>query len=359
MILFSVSLPGRFGDWCDHVIARLAEVALGSVVPTGANTAEELATDLINTEGQHFYVGARHPSRWLRDKLAAAEKKFVIAVDDPRHAVNDLIVRQQLDLPEATRRVASSCAAMSRYITLPGALVVSGERDWPKRGDTIAAIAGHLGLSVDRAAIDKLAADLDASGLGPHGDAEQAWLVGLPEPSVTVIDGAVSSYAAYFHGDSLGQITWARDLFYEEHHRPATHPIEISGKVRYLIYGPYVALPSGSWTADMVLGFSEEAVDMTYRVEVWAGAQLNSTSIHPDRPGVVTANVNFEIEEANDSLVEIRVLNERSAIYGRLALANATLTLRRSVASSIADHLRTELGLAGGAAAEAAMSSSG
>jgi hypothetical protein len=352
MILFSVSLPGRFGDWCDHVIARLAETVLGSVVATGANTAEELATDLINTEGQHFYVGARHPSRWLRDKLAATNKKLVIAVDDPRHAVNDLIVRQQLDLPEATRRVASSCAAMSRYVALPGALVVSGERDWPRQAATIAAIADHLGLPVDRAIIEKIAADLDAAGLGPHGDTEQGWLAALPEQSVAVIDGAVSSYAAYFHGDSLGQIAWARDLFYEEHHQPVTHPIEISGKVRYLIYGPYVALPPGSWTADMVLGFSEDAVDMTYRVEVWAGAQLNSTSIHPDRPGVVTANINFEIEESNDSLVEIRVLNERSAIYGRLALANATLTLRRSVASSIADSLRTELGLVAGAAAE-------
>src|SRR5947207_493154 len=209
MILFSVSLPGRFGDWCDHVIARLAETVLGSVVATGANTADELATDLINTEGQHFYVGARHPSRWLRDKLAASNKKFVIAVDDPRHAVNDLIVRQQLDLPEAARRVASSCAAMSRYVGLPGALVVSGERDWPRQAATIAAVADHLGLPVDRADIEKLAADLDAAGLGPHDDAEQRWLAALPEPSIAVIDGAVSSYAAYFHGDSLGQITWA------------------------------------------------------------------------------------------------------------------------------------------------------
>ena len=52
MILFSVSLPGRFGDWCDHVIARLAETALGSVVPTGANTAEELATVLFFQRSQ-------------------------------------------------------------------------------------------------------------------------------------------------------------------------------------------------------------------------------------------------------------------------------------------------------------------
>src|SRR5579863_2953752 len=124
MILFSVSLPGRFGDWCDAAVLRLAEAALGSVVPTGANTAEELASELIMTGGQHFYVGARQPGRWLRDKLAAAHKNFVIAVDDPRSSVSDLITRHHLDLVDAVRQVACSCASISRYIALPGALVV-------------------------------------------------------------------------------------------------------------------------------------------------------------------------------------------------------------------------------------------
>jgi hypothetical protein len=31
MILFSIGLPGRFAEWCDAVISRLAQRALGSV----------------------------------------------------------------------------------------------------------------------------------------------------------------------------------------------------------------------------------------------------------------------------------------------------------------------------------------
>src|SRR6266567_6038119 len=101
MNLFCVSLPGRFGDWCDAVIMRLAQTALGSVAWTGANTAEDLASELIRTEAQHFYVGARQPGRWLREKLTATNKKFVVAVDDPRSAAGDLIIRHQFELAEA------------------------------------------------------------------------------------------------------------------------------------------------------------------------------------------------------------------------------------------------------------------
>src|SRR5579862_424708 len=158
MILFCVSLPGRFGEWCDAVIWRLAESVLGHVVSTGANTVEELGSELIRTEGQHFYVGARQPSRWWRENLMATGKNFVVAVDDPRHAASDLIIRHHLEPAEAARRVASSCASIGRYIALPGALVVGPESDWSDPAATVAALARHLGLPAGAADIERIAA---------------------------------------------------------------------------------------------------------------------------------------------------------------------------------------------------------
>src|SRR5688572_20412220 len=111
MFLFCVSLPGRFGTWCDAVIARLAQAALGSVYSTGANTPEELAVQLIKSDSDHVYVGARHPGRWLRDILAGGNRKFVVALEDPRGVASDLISAHQMPLAEASRLVASSCAS--------------------------------------------------------------------------------------------------------------------------------------------------------------------------------------------------------------------------------------------------------
>ena len=346
MILFCVSLPGRFGDWCDAVIGRLAETVLGPVVTTGANNAEELASELVKTEGRHFYVGSRHPSRWLREKLAENNRKVVVALEDPRYAVRDLILRHNLELSEATRRVASSCASMTRFIGLSGAHVVRAERDWRNPVVAIATMADHFGLAVASKDVETIGAAIAAAGLEPSSDPSESWSAQLPEPSLAVINGALAPYAEFFLGGSLGQITWARELFLEEHHQPAAHPIDLSGPIRYLIYGPHIALPPGNWAAELLLGFSDDTVNTGFRVEVWAGSQLNTASINPPRAGVFPVNISFVVEETNDNLAEIRVLNERAAIYGRLVLGHATLTLRQNVSGAVLDTLRTELGLA-------------
>jgi hypothetical protein len=361
MNLFCVSLPGRFGDWCDAAIMALATSVLGPVVPTGGSTAEELASELITSEGQHYYVGARHPSGWLREKLIAANKKFIVALDDPRDAVRDLIDRHNYGMVDAVRHVASSCARISRYLALPGALVVNAQRDWDTPVATLTAIAAHLGLAGDPVVIARIVAQLDAAGVRPSGVGDAALPPTGTELDPDLIEGTIGGYAEYFAGGTLRPIRWGRELFYAENHQPPVHPIELSGKIRYLLFGPLIALPPGSWTAEMVLGFSDDAIDTGFRVEVWAGSLLGSASIQPTRAGIFPADISFVLEENNEGLVEIRVVNERAAIFGRLALGHATLMPRQGVPPSMTESLRLELGLAadGTAAADAADTRSG
>ena len=344
MIFFCVSLPGRFGEWCDTVIARVAQAALGSVVSAGANTAEELAGELVRSGGQHFYIGARHPSRWWREMLTATGKKFVVAVDDPRRGAADLILRHKLELRDASRLVACSCAFVCRYSSLPGALVVSSERASRSPNATVAALAEHLELSVDTDTIDRIIAELEASGLVPV-DPDAAESARLSDESLPTVNGALAPFSDYFASGTLGPIIWSRNLFLEENHGPAIHPINISGKIRYLVHGPHIALPPGSWMAEVILGFSEDAIGMGFRIEVWAGSQLGMAQITPSGPGLARVNVNFVLEESNDSLVEIRVMNERAAIYGQLILGQVTMTLLPNVSPAVVDRLTAELGL--------------
>jgi hypothetical protein len=343
MNLFCVSLPGRFGDWCDAAIMALATSVLGSVVPTGGSTAEELASELITSEGQNYYIGARHPSGWLREKLVAANRKFVVALDDPRYAVRDLIDRHNFGMVDAVRHVASSCARISRYLALPGALVVNAQGDWDAPVATLTAIAAHLGLAGDPAVIARIVAQLDAAGVRRSEDAAPPAGTEL-DPGL--VEGALGGYGEYFATGALRPIQWGRELFYAENHQAPVHPIELSGKIRYLLFGPLIALPPGSWTAELVLGFSDDAIDTGFRVEAWAGSLLASASIQPPRAGIFPADLSFVLEEANEGLVEIRVVNERAAIFGRLALGHATLTPRQGVPPSMTESLRLELGLA-------------
>jgi hypothetical protein len=345
MFLFCVSLPGRFGNWCDAVIARLALATLGSVASTGANTAAELAVALIGSDSDHIYVGSRNPSRWLRESLVAIDSNFVVALEDPRHVVTELITEHHLELAAASRLVASSCASLYRFTALPSALIINAESAKNNPAAAIETIARHLDLRIDHSGIATLVADLEAAGLSPGGEPAAAPGSALPDDSTAAIEGALAPYARCFMDGSLTPIVWARDLFFEERHRPACHPIDLAGAIRYLIYGPYISLPPGNWVAETLLGFSEDAVNMSFRVEVWAGSQLGIIRIQPPAAGLQRISINFALDEQNENPVEIRIVNEHAALGGRLVLGQATLSLARNLASSVCDTLTAELGL--------------
>ena len=274
--------------------------------------------------------------------LTATGKKFVVAVNDPRRGAADLILRHKLELRDASRLVACSCAFVCRYSSLPGALVVSSERASRSPNATVAALAEHLELSVDTDTIDGIIAKLE----------HRVWrrwirtrrVRRLSDETLPTVNGALAPFSDYFASGNSLPIIWSRNLFLEENHGPAIHPINISGKIRYLVHGPHIALPPGSWMAEVILGFSEDAIGMGFRIEVWAGSQLGMAQITPSGPGLARVNVNFVLEESNDSLVEIRVMNERAAIYGQLILGQVTMTLLPNVSPAVVDRLTAELG---------------
>jgi hypothetical protein len=199
---------------------------------------------------------------------------------------------------------------------------------------------------MDRPGVARLVADLEAIGLGWRDDSARHAVSALPEQSAATVEGALAPYAARFGGGSFPPVIWTRDLFLADGHLPASHPIDLTGEIRYLIYGPYISLPPGNWAAELVLGLSEDALDMSFRIEVWAGSLLLAMSqIQPVAAGLQRININFAMAEQNDNLVEIRVANERAAAGGRLVLGHATLRLVTDLSSAVFDSLSAELGL--------------
>jgi len=346
MVLFSLGLPGRFGDWCDAVILRMAEAALGSVAAIAANTPEELATALITGEGSSFLVIGRQPPGWLRRMLATTDKPFIFSLDDPQVATWELVSRDALELADAARRVSCSCVLARSCTVMSRALVVRSDRDWGQPSATAAAIANHLRLPVGLADIERVVAELAALGLGAERDPSGSDASVPDEATLAVIRGAVAPYFGHLAGGALEPITWSRELFLADGHRPATHAVDITGRVRALIYGPYINLPPGNWAAEIVLGFSHEVGDMNFIVDVLiAGSQISVTNIRPLKPGVFSVNLSFLIGEENDHPVEFRVVNEHAAFDGRVMLGHVTLTVQHDTSNAAIDLLTTELGL--------------
>jgi hypothetical protein len=349
MVLFSIGLPGRFGDWCEAVIARIAERALGRVTTVSPNKPEELTTALLNEEGGHLFVSGRQPGAWLCRLLSATGKPVVVALDDPRKTVAEVMRQHGLGLADTVRQVGSGCAAMIPWTALPGALVLQADRDWSRPAETVSAIARHLGLACAAADVEGIIADLTALGLAPEAGPAAFDLDHLGETNLGVVNGALGPYLNLFLGAPLGPISWARDLFMMDGHQPATQIVDITGRVRALIYGPYIKLPLGHWSAEVVLGFSQEAREINFAVDIlMGGSPVAATNIRPAHEGVFSVKLSFVVEEGNDHEVEFRVVNERAAFDGKIAIGHAVLTRQTEVAgesNAAVDLLKAELGL--------------
>jgi len=341
VIFFSVGLPGRFAGWCDGVIVRLAET-LGGTVATNlwpsldemlslgaqGSLLDYIALTLISNPTAHLVIGSRRPEEGLHDALLKTGARFVVALDDPRVAVTDLVAEIDLGLASATRAVANSCSFLMQYIAAPGALTIDADRARADAGGTVLAIARHLDIPIGVAEATAIVDDLAAAGLSPNRlDDDEIWQR-IPNAGRKLVGGALAAYRDFFSGGAIGQIVWSRDLFaLVADPSQKTEIVDVSGGARCLIHGGYIHLSPGSWSARVILGFSQEAVGHIFQfIAYMADRELASTSFQPEADGIRAAEINFSLGEAAGKGVDLRVLVLSGNAMGQMAFGHVVLT---------------------------------
>lgn len=349
MIFFSIGMPSRFAEWCDALTSRLAEYSFGSTERTAVNTLDELAAAVLRTRASHLIACSRQPVVQLQIEILQGKRPFVVTIGDPRAALRNLSERAGYDIAGATRAVASSCAAMLTLTKAPGALVVSGS-DATDAITVAAAIADHLEVPTSRIEIATIVSELSEAGLTPDHDEGSAWWSGLGERDQAVVNGALLPYVSRLTPDAdLEPLVWEPELFYIFEDPPATslipaiRPVDITGRARVLVYGPFINLPPGSWSANVVLGFSAETAGMGFVVEVFAGRQLCRTRVEPSAEEIVETNLHFVIDNSIDQPVQIRIFSERATFDGRLALGYVNMVPQATIPPQTRDRLTAVL----------------
>jgi hypothetical protein len=345
VIFFSIGLPSYFTEWCDRITARIVQQALGPVEATGADTIEQFALAVIKARSPYLVVWSRQTVGHLWEALAQASRGIIVVVDDPRLALENLVVKHGIDFVEATRIVAKSCASVVSATSMTGALVLRASDDNESVVATAEAIVRHFGFGLSELDVANILADLD----DPFAQRQQGivWWDRLNEAQRVLARGALEPYAVRLAGGDLLPITWGRELFFinegdhEEPHQPASRAADVTGRPRYIVHGPYITLPAGSWSAAVALGFSEGAAELSYIVDVHAQAQLSHVRIEPGKERFVEANLNFAIAEPH--MITIGVYIERAAFDGRLALGHVIVTPRASPRPETHEYLATAL----------------
>lgn len=349
MILISIGLPSRFAEWCDALVVRLATSSFETAEAAGLNSLEELAAAVLKTKAARLVVSSRQPVIRLQTAIVDSGRPFLAAVGDPRAAMRDLVQRARYDLVEATRAVASSCAAILALARAPQALVLSAAAGADQTA-AARAIADHFDLPIEADAIVGVLAELCAAGLTPEDTADNAWWTGLSERDRAIVNGALLPFDAYLSsGVGLEPFVWEPELFFVNDGSHASEGagtarlVDITGRPRFVVYGPYINLPPGAWTANIVLGFSAETAGMSFMIEIFAGRQLSHTRIEPAAEQIIETNLSFVIDHAVDQPIQIRIVNERAAFDGRLALGYVTIAPQPEMRPEARDRLAAAL----------------
>jgi hypothetical protein len=327
MFLFLIGLPGRYTEGCQVLVAALAEQALGPVALIRANTLEQISVDVLATGSSHGVVTSPQAGQRLRGALVDTGQNFLAAIDNPAKVLADLVLSEGVPFTEAVRRVASSCGALSGYVTAPGALILSPTGRALEEVSTALAIARHLRLPLNDAEVAAVHRRFTRT-IGPSAaPAGQAWWQSLDPAQVQTVEGALAPYLELPVISESVPINWAPELFSRGEHssEPAAGPIDITGRPRCLFSGPQIVLPPGSWSLALALYISREAAEHEFVAEVVTDAPLASGTIRPRAEGPAEINLNFVLAELADQPVCLRFSTRRAAFDGAIAFLGARL----------------------------------
>jgi hypothetical protein len=334
MICFCIGLQGRFSQWCVAAAGRILQESLGAVTLVQANSLEEVAINVMRGGAStNFVIACCQPTDRLRKAISETEAPVIIALDDPMVTLAS-VDRSNVNLLDATRLVANCCAAITDWAACDPTIVLHRQRYGDDTVGLASAMARQLGLPLGRDAAQRLVNDLEASGLFPFVTEENSSLDRLDEAEQALVNGVLSGYVSSFAGGRIGPMVWKRDLFFINEStsvnlfQPAVRSVDITGKARVLIHGPHLFLPSGSWSATISLGFSAEARENSYVVEILTvKKQLAAAHIVPGHREFLEVSLEFAHESSFEweSLIEMRVHSQRAAFEGRLALGEVTL----------------------------------
>jgi len=333
MLYFVLGLPGNFAAWCDDVVAQLAAKTAGSSELIHAESLAEISRKMIGNTAGAVVVAARQPGGRLRAALIERGRDFVVALEDPRSAVAHLVLEQGVEFAAAVKVVASSCGAAVDSTSAPRALLlIAGDH----QADPVAAassIARHLDFAAGEVEIGEIIRVPGAEGSWSERPEIAFWWNKLDRNRRETAEGALGPYISYFKDGDLLPLRWASELFFlgDRPAERATDIIDITGRSRCLLHGPYIMLPAGFWGLSFRAFFSREAAEHDFSLEVLAGKQLASRSIRPRAEGIFEVDLTFVVDGLSDHPIDIRLSMERSAFDGALRLAEVVVNRQTEV----------------------------
>lgn len=235
----------------------------------------------------------------------------VLVIDDMAAVCADML-QAGLEAGVIVRHLVAVATAQGDLAGQPNVLLLR-RADFSDPVAAVARIMAHAGLPAEPF-------NLFAGEAGPA-----PWDMPPPPPlpaSVLPLMEAVVTPALQYGCTGIrGPVAWPRDcLLWGDHPgTPLPRVLDMTGPARVVAYGPYYALPSGSWTVRATLAFSPASRGMPLALELHGANVLGGVRFPVEQAGLFAASFIVVVPSSREPL-EIRLLTERGAIEGTLGI---------------------------------------
>lgn len=323
MIYPVLGLQSPLTHWCSQVVLQLVRMRDRSALKFHADVATDVLRHLLVAEASSVITMSR-PDRVVRDAILGSGRAYVMSTASPRASVAYLAHHHGFASIDATRGVLGDVASLLSLVESNRRLVVLPEHATGRAAETVSRIASHFGLTCNDGIAATIAADC-AAAFSPDeltGAVEFDSELDLEERRA--VHGALDGLNHALVDGSYDKVVAARRFFTADVTGAAPlEPIDATGRNRLLIYGPFLALPAGDWTARCVYSFSEGLVGTPMTVDVihFSGAlvELARTSFAVTAPGRLDVNVRFQHVEPS-AVLEVRLFSDRAIFDGTISL---------------------------------------
>jgi hypothetical protein len=265
--------------------------------------------------------------------IRAGAVRAVLVLDRPGCCYGEPRAAGHAPVP-ALRHLVACATPLGDLATCPGALILArdGERN---AGQILPALADHVGLALEGSALAGLSARFGIAG--PRTALDEALLRCEPPEAVPPVlspeDEAMARavLAPAFGYGATGtrlEVVWPRDcLFWGDRPNDGPPPriIDITGRARNLVYGPYFPLAPGRWRMGATLAFSASARGARLALSLFGPDNFGGCRFTVERAGVFAAAAMVTVPSSR-APAEIRLALEQGAIEGKLGLDGITFT---------------------------------
>lgn len=313
-------LPGPRTGKAAESLQSIARIARRECVTAEVNSIDDWQAACAMDE--NVIVLSPFPSREVSAHIASIGVPTLVVLNSPLDAVALLVALEHSDT-SAVRAVSASVSCLSEKLFQDRISIRTSN------ADNLDAFVMRLavGLASDVSAFDLNRLESLITELSTLND-------GLDRRLPLALTGNLSSLANAVLppedqdsdiGDGV-KIDWPGSLFLlgDAPDTPMRGPVDLSGPARCVLYGPYMHLPAGAWTASVAVALADCLGERSFTLEVVCGEIIAKGRFHCRGSGTFNTRLDF-LHRHPDVPIELRLFLDAGEIYGSVTKFDVSL----------------------------------